>query len=102
MRDVVAVNQGAARALRPRAEDAPGWDKGHWRRCAPCRDEDPELFFPISSTGQALAQITEAKKVCVRCPVRKVCLRFALTTRQDHGIWGGLTEDERRNLRRRQ
>ena len=69
MRDVVAVNQGATRALRPRAEDALGWDKGHWRSCAPCRDEDPELFFPISSTGQALAQTTEAKKVCVRCVV---------------------------------
>jgi WhiB family redox-sensing transcriptional regulator len=60
------------------------------------------LFFPISSTGQALAQITEAKKLCVRCPVRKACLGFALTTRQDYGIWGGLTEDERRILRRRQ
>lgn len=96
------MNQGTAHALRPGAEDARGWDKGHWHRWAACRGEDPELFFPISSTGQALAQITEAKKVCVRCPVRKECLRFALTTRQDHGIWGGLTEDERRILRRRQ
>ena len=42
------------------------------------------------------------EEVCVRCPVRKACLRFALTTRQDDGIWGGLTEGERRILRRRQ
>ena len=66
------------------------------------RREGPELFFPVGSVGPALAQIAEAKAVCTRCPVREACLRFALSTGQGYGIWGGLTEDERRNLRRRQ
>jgi WhiB family redox-sensing transcriptional regulator len=84
------------------AEDpSSGRDAADWRRLAACRGEDPELFFPISSVGPAQVQITDAKKVCARCPVRPACLRYALATRQDYGIWGGLTEDERRQLRGR-
>lgn len=48
-----------------------------WRDRAACRDEDPELFFPIGSTGPALRQIEEAKAVCRRCPVVDDCLRYA-------------------------
>jgi WhiB family transcriptional regulator, redox-sensing transcriptional regulator len=59
------------------------------------------LFFPAGSAGPALAQVAEAKAVCARCPVRQASLRFALSTGQDYGIRGGLTEDERRNPRRR-
>ena len=98
----MAVNSGKAPALRPGEQDAPGWDEGGWRARAACRGEDPELFFPVGATGPALAQIAQAKRVCARCPVREACLSFALGTGQDYGIWGGLTEDERRNLRRRQ
>ena len=72
-----------------------------WRHHAACRDEDPELFFPIGNTGPALLQIEEAKSVCRRCPVRDECLQFALETGQDAGVWGGLSEDERRALKRR-
>jgi WhiB family redox-sensing transcriptional regulator len=72
-----------------------------WRHVAACRDEDPELFFPIGNTGPALLQIEEAKSVCRRCPVREECLQFALDTGQDAGVWGGLSEDERRALKRR-
>jgi WhiB family redox-sensing transcriptional regulator len=72
-----------------------------WRHHAACRDEDPELFFPIGNTGPALLQIEEAKSVCRRCPVREECLQFALETGQDAGVWGGLSEDERRALKRR-
>ncbi|HEX2362282.1 MAG TPA: WhiB family transcriptional regulator [Jiangellaceae bacterium] len=72
-----------------------------WRHIAACRDEDPELFFPIGNTGPALLQIEEAKSVCRRCPVREDCLQFALETGQDAGVWGGLSEDERRALKRR-
>lgn len=69
---------------------------------AACRlDEDPELFFPIGSTGPAALQIEKAKAVCGRCPVIEVCLRWALDTQQDAGVWGGLSEDERRALKRR-
>jgi WhiB family redox-sensing transcriptional regulator len=96
----VAANSGEPPALRPGEQGAPGWDEGAWRTRAACRGEDPELFFPVGSTGPALAQIAEAKQACARCPVREACLTFALSTGQDHGIWGGLTEDERRNLRR--
>jgi WhiB family redox-sensing transcriptional regulator len=74
----------------------------NWRHQAPCLDEDPELFFPIGSTGPAITQIEDAKKVCRRCDVREQCLVWALETGQDHGIWGGLTEDERRDLRSRE
>jgi WhiB family redox-sensing transcriptional regulator len=86
---------------RPGEQDALGWDEGGWRAHAACRGEDPELFFPADSTGPALAQVAEAKRVCADCPVRQECLRFALSTGQGYGIWGGLTEDERRKLRRR-
>lgn len=98
----MAVNSGKAPPARPGERDAPAWDEGGWRRQAACRDADPELFFPVGSAGPALAQAAEAKAVCARCPVREACLNFALSTGQDYGIWGGLTEDERRNLRRRQ
>ena len=66
-----------------------------------CRDEDPELFFPVGSTGPALLQIEDAKEVCRRCEVVEACLRWALETGQDAGVWGGMSEDDRRALKRR-
>jgi len=72
-----------------------------WRHHAACQDEDPELFFPIGNTGPALVQIEEAKLVCQRCPVLEPCLQWALESGQDAGVWGGLSEDERRDLKRR-
>ncbi len=71
-----------------------------WRSRAACIDEDPELFFPIGTTGPAVEQSDAAKRVCARCDVREQCLEFALSTNQDAGVWGGLTEDERRTLKR--
>jgi WhiB family redox-sensing transcriptional regulator len=73
-----------------------------WRHRALCRDEDPELFFPIGTTGPGLVQVEQAKAVCRRCPVVEPCLDWALRSGQDSGIWGGLAEDERRALKRRQ
>jgi WhiB family redox-sensing transcriptional regulator len=72
-----------------------------WRHRAACRDEDPELFFPIGSTGPALQQIEEAKAVCRRCDVVDACLTWALESGQDAGVWGGMSEDERRAMKRR-
>ncbi len=72
-----------------------------WRRLAICRDTDPDLFFPVGTTGYALVQIDRAKEVCGECPVQTDCLEYALETNQDSGIWGGTSEEERRNLRRR-
>lgn len=71
-----------------------------WRHEASCRDVDPELFFPIGTTGPALAQIEAAKAICNMCAVQAPCLEWSLSTAQDAGIWGGLTEDERRLIRR--
>jgi WhiB family redox-sensing transcriptional regulator len=72
-----------------------------WRDHALCRDTDPDLFFPVGTTGVALVQIEHAKAVCRQCKVTEACLDFALATNQDSGIWGGLSEEERRVIRRR-
>ena len=71
-----------------------------WVHRAKCKDEDPELFFPIGTTGPAAAQIDAAKAICMKCEVRVHCLEWALATGQDAGVWGGLSEEERRALRR--
>jgi WhiB family redox-sensing transcriptional regulator len=72
-----------------------------WRDRAACLDEDPELFFPIGNTGPALLQAEEAKAVCRRCEVVEACLAWAIESGQDAGVWGGLSDDERRALKRR-
>ena len=74
---------------------------GDWRHRAACRDEDPELFFPVGTGGPALLQIAEAKSVCHGCTVASSCLTWALESGQDAGVWGGMSEDERRALKRR-
>ena len=73
-----------------------------FRHHAACRDEPPELFFPIGTTGPALLQTEQAKAVCRRCPdwVRNECLVFALEGGIDSGVFGGMSEDERRALKR--
>ena len=73
-----------------------------WRLHAACRDEDPELFFPVGNTGPALLQVKEAKEVCEECTVSEQCLDLALENNQDSGVWGGTDELERRAMRRRQ
>ncbi|MFJ1807972.1 MULTISPECIES: WhiB family transcriptional regulator [unclassified Streptomyces] len=72
-----------------------------WRQHALCRDEDPDLFFPIGTSGPALLQTEQAKAVCRRCPVREACLDWAMETDQSLGVWGGTSETERRALKRR-
>jgi len=62
-----------------------------WRHRAACLDEDPELFFPIGNTGPAILQIDEAKAVCRRCEVVDTCLKWAIESGQDAGVWGGLS-----------
>lgn len=68
---------------------------------AACRAADPELFFPISEQGPGALQIAEATAICRGCPVRDLCLSYALATGQEAGIWGGLTPRQRRALRPR-
>lgn len=82
-------------------ESPRSWDaNGAWRRAAACRDLDPNRFFPVGVTGEAIEQIAEAKSICARCPVLDDCLSFAITTNQEFGVWGGTSEEERRVLRR--
>ncbi|WP_007024286.1 MULTISPECIES: WhiB family transcriptional regulator [Saccharomonospora] len=69
-----------------------------WRHHAACRDEDPELFFPVSDMGPGAQQTARAKAVCARCPVANECLESAIENGLDHGIFGGTTERERRDL----
>jgi WhiB family redox-sensing transcriptional regulator len=72
-----------------------------WRDRAACLDEDPELFFPVGNTGPALLQIEKAKIICRRCEVVDNCLNWAMESGQDAGVWGALSDDERRALKRR-
>jgi WhiB family redox-sensing transcriptional regulator len=72
-----------------------------WHDRAACLSVDPELFFPIGSTGPALLQVEDAKAVCRGCEVIETCLSWAVESGQDAGVWGGLSEDERRALKRR-
>ena len=73
--------------------------RANWRDTAACRDADPDLFFPIGTTGPARRQIREAKRVCRTCPAQTHCLAWALDNRVTDGVWGGTTGEERRAMR---
>ena len=66
--------------LLQRPPDAEGAD---WRDRAACRDVDPDLFFPIGTSGPVLLQTDKAKQVCRTCVVRRPCLRWALERGED-------------------
>ncbi len=68
-----------------------------WRADAHCSTFDPDLWF-----APGALEHKEAKRICRSCPVRRECLSYALETPVDHGVWGGMTERERRSYRRRQ
>jgi WhiB family redox-sensing transcriptional regulator len=70
-----------------------------WRDAAACRHINPDLFFPVGTTGPALRQIEEAKRICQGCPARTPCLDWALDHSVDAGVWGATTEEERRAIR---
>ena len=66
-----------------------------WQRKANCMGVDPDLFFPERG-----ASTREAKEVCRGCVVREDCLEYALANGEKFGIWGGMSERERRRIRR--
>jgi WhiB family transcriptional regulator, redox-sensing transcriptional regulator len=66
-----------------------------WMLEARCLDADPEAFFPEKG-----GSTREAKRICAACPVREECLDYALTHDERFGIWGGLSERERRRAKR--
>lgn len=77
-------------------------DAAQWRTHAACQTADPDLFFPTGDLAAARIAAEHAKRICRACPVTQQCLAWALKTRQDAGVWGGMDERERRNLHRRQ
>lgn len=70
-------------------------ERPEWMHAAACRGMDPELFFPARGEG-----IDTARHVCRSCDVRAECLAYCMSLDEHHGIWGGLSERDRRQLRR--
>jgi WhiB family redox-sensing transcriptional regulator len=68
-----------------------------WVQSAVCGQVDPEIFYPPRGDS-----CRDAKRVCLSCPVRVECLRWALDSCEEHGVWGGKSERERRALRRQE
>jgi WhiB family transcriptional regulator, redox-sensing transcriptional regulator len=88
------VRLGVPGVRRPEAEE----DENAlaWQSDALCAQTDPEAFFPEKG-----GSTRDAKKICTSCEVRAQCLEYALQNDERFGIWGGLSERERRKLRRR-
>lgn len=75
-----------------------------WRVAALCQGDDAESFFApghLERREERLVREANARALCGRCPVREECLRYALESGEQHGIWGGLNELQRSHLRRR-
>lgn len=62
-----------------------------WTEKAACKGQPRDVFFPEPGTSAA----TRAREICVGCPIRRECLEFAIETRQEYGIWGGMNAGER-------
>jgi WhiB family redox-sensing transcriptional regulator len=71
-------------------------DEQDWQERALCAQTDPEAFFPEKG-----GSTREAKRICLGCDVRSECLEYALAHDERFGIWGGLSERERRKLKKR-
>ncbi len=73
-------------------------ERPEWRDLAACRGLDPDLFYPEQGDNIGLAK---ARAVCAPCEVRSACLAYALDAVEQHGVWGGTSESERRKMRRK-
>lgn len=98
----IAVNDSSSenqpRPLTEWADDLSGLFEAvdqDWQEQALCAQTDPEAFFPEKG-----GSTREAKRICRACGVRDECLEFALEHDERFGIWGGLSERERRRLKR--
>lgn len=86
------VQLGVPGVRRPTADD----DALAWQSDSLCAQTDPEAFFPEKG-----GSTRDAKKICATCDVKAQCLEYALQNDERFGIWGGLSERERRKLRKR-
>lgn len=98
MSPFTAKNTVAPVAAGEEPPDNESATKDNWRKWARCRNEDPELFFPVGKSVAAKRQTKEAEAFCEPCQVRADCLRWALKTRQSDGVWGGTSEDARKRM----
>jgi WhiB family transcriptional regulator, redox-sensing transcriptional regulator len=87
------VNLGVPGVRKPVAEDD---DALAWQADSLCAQTDPEAFFPEKG-----GSTRDAKRICASCEVKAQCLDYALSNDERFGIWGGLSERERRKLRKR-
>lgn len=72
-----------------------------WQALGACRDTDSDVFFPPSHfehKPEREARENEAKAICRSCQVRAECLEWALSTKEPHGVWGGYSESERKQI----
>ncbi|MGH8898546.1 MAG: WhiB family transcriptional regulator [Egibacteraceae bacterium] len=86
-------------ATLPLLARAPSTD---WQEHGLCRARDASVFFPpahFEHKPERVAREAKAKAICARCPVRTECLDWALATKEPHGVWGGYSESERRQIR---
>jgi WhiB family transcriptional regulator, redox-sensing transcriptional regulator len=93
---VVDRLEGAAQELAVLTELYDATDEQDWQERALCAQTDPEAFFPEKG-----GSTREAKRICLGCEVRSECLEYALAHDERFGIWGGLSERERRKLKKR-
>ena len=87
--------------VEPSSRDGAMWG---WQQHAACRGQDTTYFFApnyFEKKRQKDGREAKAKALCAQCPVRDVCLEYALKINEEHGVWGGLNEQERRQLVRR-
>lgn len=76
-------------------------NNGSWQGKAACRGPQARVFFPPSHferKDEKEFREASAKRICAQCPVRRECLNYAISIREQHGIWGGLNEIERRHV----
>jgi WhiB family transcriptional regulator, redox-sensing transcriptional regulator len=90
MQAIIPLDDAAALPVPDAGEERPGWQDR-----ALCAETDPEAFFPEKG-----GSTREAKRVCGSCEVRAECLEYALESDEKFGIWGGLSERERRRVKR--
>lgn len=102
MEPAAAPPPAAAKTPKFARPDEDDYDP-HWRDRAACLDEDPEIWFPVGDTGPALLQIEDAKAICRRCPAVTSCGQWAMQAGPAafYGIFGGMTAEERRAIKRR-